>query len=380
MVEQTIEAKTFNFTNYLPNINYFLIMIWLLLITIFNIISNLFVRYRNSYFLNQPDFLLIDALLIITITILSLCYVSHTLPSRASIYFWRPMISICVFIFFTYISATFPLIKKELNKYCAHENDTFPEQIKLFSDEPINDEMDDLIGRRNFASTLKEHIYDLSIEESFVMALYGRWGEGKTSILNLLKKEMREEPHLLIYEFDPWYFGDNEALTANFYYGLNDLLEEKYFLSKKIKNALTFYPEVLLKGFAIRFHKSVTDERPLEIKKDIEQFIASIDKKVLVVIDDIDRLQREQILAVFQLIKLTSKIKNMIFLLSFDPDKVAAAIKCTQEMRDSHDYIEKIVQLPINIPMTDQSIIDKFIYYSYPETGHISEIDKLFDR
>ena len=100
----------------------------------------------------------------------------------------------------------------------------------------------------------------------------------------------------------------------------------------------------------------------------------------MIIIDDIDRLQREQILAVFQLIKLTSKIKNMIFLLSFDPDKVASAIECAQEMPDPQGYIEKIVQLPINIPMTDQNIIDKFIYYSYPEIGHRSEIDKLFDR
>ena len=179
----------------MPNIIYFLILLWLLLLTIFNIIFTFFVRLLHFYFLNQPDFLFIDALLITTTTILSLCYAFYNLPSRTSIYFWSTIISICVFITFTYISATFPLIKKDLNKYCAHENDTFPEQIKLFSDEPINDEMDDLIGRRNFASTLKEHIYDLSIEESFVMALYGRWGEGKTSILNLLKKEM-EKSHI----------------------------------------------------------------------------------------------------------------------------------------------------------------------------------------
>jgi len=377
--EQSLRTTADDLKTFMPDLVYFLILEWLLLITICSVAIAIWVRYRNSYFLKQPDFLLIDALLIVAITIFCLCWISNKLPCWGSLYFESVVISFGVFVVFTYILAIFPLIKEELKKYCNHEVAPI-EQIKLFSDEPINDEMDDLIGRRNFANALKDHIYNLSFGESFVMALYGRWGEGKTSILNLLKKEIKKETHLLVYEFDPWYFGDDNALTANFYYGLNDLLREHYYLSKKIKNALKFYPEILFKGFALRFHKSAAEDRPLEIKNDIEKFIASIDKRVLVVIDDIDRLQKEQILAVFQLIKLTSQIKNMVFLLSFDPSKVADAIKNDREMKDPQSYIEKIVQLPINIPMTDQSMIDKFIYYSYPGTGSQSEIDKLFDR
>jgi len=272
--EQSIKTTADNISTFMPDLVYFLILEWLLLITICSVAIAIWVRYRNSYFLKQPDFLLIDALLIVAVTIFCLCWFSNKLPCWGSLYFKSVVISFGVFVVFTYIFAIFPLIKEELRKYCNHE-DVPLGQIKLFSDEPINDEMDDLIGRRNFANALKDHIYNLSFEESFVMALYGRWGEGKTSILNLLKKEIKKEDHLLVYEFDPWYFGDNNALTANFYYGLNDLLQEHYFLSKKIKNALKFYPEILFKGFALRFHKAA-DDRPLEIKNDIEHFIASI--------------------------------------------------------------------------------------------------------
>jgi hypothetical protein len=377
--EQSLRATVNGITTFRPDLVYFLIFEWLILIAVWSVTTPIWVRYRNSYFLKQPVFLLIDALLIVAVTIFCLCWITRKLLCWESFYFWGAGISLGVFVVFTYIFAIFPLIKKELNKYCNHKDAPLG-QIKLFSDEPINDEIDDLIGRRSFANALKDHIYNLSFTESFVMALYGRWGEGKTSILNLLKKEIKKEANLLVYEFDPWYFGDNNALISNFYYGLNDLLREHYFLSKKIKNALKFYPEILFRGFALRFHKSATDDRPLEIKNDIENFIASIDKRVLVVIDDIDRLQKKQILAVFQLIKLASQIKNMVFLISFDPSKVALAIKNNGEMNDPQSYIEKIVQLPINIPMTDQSIIDKFIYYSHPGTGSRSEIDKLFDR
>lgn len=100
----------------------------------------------------------------------------------------------------------------------------------------------------------------------------------------------------------------------------------------------------------------------------------------MVVIDDVDRLQKNEILAVFRLIKLTSHIKNIVFLLCFDPLKVISAIKDDKEMNDPQDYIDKIVQLPIHLPMIDQTKIDQFLLFSSPDIGYTSEIDKFFNQ
>ena len=351
-----------------------LAIIYAILIALYQKTVSLFLRYRNSYFLLEPHFLAIDCFVITLLPAIVYFVYSHT---PITIHSTTLVASFAVFLIVTYFNAVIRSIKS--SPHITPNGDT--PSSTLFSDEPISRDEDDLVGRKRFAEALKEHIYNLSFVNSFVIALYGRWGEGKTSVLNLFKKDIGGERKILVYEFDPWFFGDENAIIGNFYRGLEDLLEENYFIPRGIKKYLTLYPEILIKGFvgiSLSFRKKESEDRPMEIKKKIEQFVSAMDRRVLVVIDNIDRLQRDEVLAVFRLIKLTSQMKNMVFLLSFDPSRVAETIQDTE--RDPHDYIEKIVQLPIHLPMTEQRKIDRFLLFSYPDAGYRSEIDKLFDR
>jgi len=363
---------------YRPPLFYFLIFEWLLLIIVLKWMISLWYRYRNTYFLKKPTFSWVDVIL--TSTSLPIYRLVQDFSLLSSSYFIAIAGSLGVFIIATYIFAMISVIKTNLKENKKGFTDN---QKVLLADDPITEEDQDLIGRRKFVNALKENIYNISFEKSFVMALYGCWGEGKTSILNLLKQDIKNDGNVLVYDFGPWFFGNEDALTINFYHGLEDLLQERYFLPRKIKSFLKFYPEVLVKGFAglsFQFHKSEAEDRPSELKKKIEEFVSSLDRRILVIIDDIDRLQKNEILAVFRLIKLTSHMRNMVFLLSFDPSKVASAIKNDEEMSDPRNYIEKIVQLPIHLPMTDQRKIDQFLLFSYPDIGYRSEIDKFFDQ
>lgn len=334
----------------------------------------LFLRYRNSYFLSEPHFLPVDGFVLSLLpTIIYFIYLHIDSTGRQ-------IILVASLVLFLTVAYTHSLIRSLKSSVPVTPNgDT--SRSTLFSDEPINQDDEDMIGRKRFAEALKAHIYNLSFVNSFVIALYGRWGEGKTSVLNLFKKDIKSDEKILVYEFDPWFFGDENAIVGNFYRGLEDLLQENYFIPRGVKKYLTLYPEILIKGFvgiSLSFRKKESEDRPMEIKKKIERFVSAMDKRVLVVIDNIDRLQRDEVLAVFRLVKLTSQMKNMVFLLSFDPTRVAETIQDTE--RDPHDYIEKIVQLPIHLPMTEQRKIDSFLLFSYPDAGLRSEIDKLFDQ
>lgn len=351
---------------------------WLVLLALYKKFLSLWTYYKHSYYIKETHLSWIDRIVIVSIPPLCLLNLKHFLTSD---YFLVVISSLLGFIALTYLIAVIPKIKENFQKVKLREDEFF-EKTFLYSDEPIDDSTQDSIGRGLFANALKENIYNLSFKESFVMALYGKWGEGKTSILNLLRKIIREENKILVYEFDPWFYGSEDALTTNFYRGLEDLLQEYYFIPHKVKKVLRFYPEILIKGFTnigIDFKNKESEDRPIEIKKEIEGFIAGLDKRILVIIDDIDRLQKEEVLAIFRLIKLTSHIKNLVFLISFDASRVVKILGYT-DFEDPQSYIEKIIQLPINLPMTDQSKIDKFLLYSYPAIEHKSEIDKLFDR
>ncbi len=351
------------------------VVMYVFLIALYQKTVSFFLRYRNSYFLSEPHFLAVDFFILALLpALVYFAYLLLDITAQSTI-----LIASAVLFF---VAEYFHAVSKSIKTMAfTNAQDERSQASTLFSDEPISRDEEDLVGRKRFAEALKEHIYNLSFVNSFVIALYGRWGEGKTSILNLFKKEVKNDGKILIYEFDPWFFGDENAIVGNFYRGLEDLLQENYFIPRDTKKYLTLYPEILIKGFvglSFNFHRKESEDRPMEIKKKIEQFVSAMDKRVLVVIDNIDRLQREEVLAVFRLVKLTSQMKNMVFLLSFDPSRVAETIKDTE--RDPYDYIEKIVQLPIHLPMTEQRKIDRFLLFSYPDVGYRSEIDKLFDR
>ena len=86
-----------------------------------------------------------------------------------------------------------------------------------------------------------------------------------------------------------------------------------------------------------------------EQKKTVEKLLREFDKKLLIVIDDIDRLSNDQIRQVFQLVTSVAKFPNTIYFLAFDRKIVVNALEKVQE-GNGQDYLEKVIQVPLNVP------------------------------
>lgn len=71
--------------------------------------------------------------------------------------------------------------------------------------------------------------------------------------------------------------------------------------------------------------------------------------KIIVSIDDIDRLSEDEIIAVFQLVKALADFPNAVYLLAFDYDVVVRALATVQH-GDGREYLEKVIQVPFEIP------------------------------
>lgn len=83
--------------------------------------------------------------------------------------------------------------------------------------------------------------------------------------------------------------------------------------------------------------------------------------RIVISIDDIDRLSEEEIIAVFQVVKALADFPKTIYLLAFDYDVVINALSKVQSGKGKA-YLEKIVQVPIQIPMPNMSsIFESFI-------------------
>ena len=245
--------------------------------------------------------------------------------------------------------------------------------IDINADKPITKIDEDILGRQKFVDNLVNIITSYKDTNSLTIGLYGKWGSGKTSIINLTASNLETQGYKII-NFNPWYFKGQDELIQfffkEFYNQLDMVNYHKIFtklgnMLKKIGQILSFgkyipvispYATIiapLIKEYGealdnLTYKKSLED-----IKSKISKSLIKLDKKIIIFIDDVDRLSDIEICQIFQLVRLLGDFKNVIYVLAMDKEVVVSALQNSQK-EHSEVYIEKIIQLPINVPDVPQ--------------------------
>ena len=90
-------------------------------------------------------------------------------------------------------------------------------------DQPIYSKKDDILGRSSFAEALGDAILSYKEKDSVVVGLFGEWGSGKTSVINMALEhidtisENKEYERPVIIKFNPWNFSEQNQLIAQFF-------------------------------------------------------------------------------------------------------------------------------------------------------------------
>ena len=342
-------------------------LILLLLILTTGRLKKLLYRCKNTYILEDPSSLYpLNILLFIFFSILLIIrfqneYISILNISLKFIVF----LSINFILVIIWFLSSFYWKPKKVRK-------TIPNKDKFsLSEDAIQFPEQDLLDREKFIGDLQREIENIPFSDSFVFGLYGSWGEGKTSVINLLKNKFKESEDFLIVNFDPWNFKDEEAILSAFYSQIEKSFSQK-FIFPGFKKTIMKYQNIISMGLSqtgIKIDFSDTKESIEEIRQRIESHITQTKKKIIIFVDDIDRLQPKEILLVFKLVRLSANFKNTIFLLAFDPVLVQNYFKI--DLKIDSEFLEKIVQKPIPLPAIEQQDIDQFLD---------KHIEKLFDE
>ena len=253
------------------------------------------------------------------------------------------------------------------------------------TDRPINKSEEDLLGRASFSKYLGEAIYKYKGSDGLVIGLFGKWGTGKTSIINMAKEEIEkqsenDENRPIIMDFSPWNYSDKNDLISLFFQSLKSKfdLEKNEKLEKDFGEALSNYAEAfellsivpmfgsglakLLKIIAKSEGNNLMKIPDLDsTKKKLEEKLRDSEQKIIIVIDDIDRLTNPQIRDIFQLVKQVANFPNIIYILSMDRDVVSRALEEVHKI-DGNQYLEKIIQLPFEIPELKKYKLDKIFF------------------
>ena len=250
----------------------------------------------------------------------------------------------------------------------------------FYSEKPIISKNEDLLGRKKVASDLAKEIEYYKNKDSLTIGIVGKWGSGKTSFINMVLENFEENDDYIIIKFNPWNISSRKQLISDFFLQLSNNIEKKGSneiieaigkslgtLSKFFKplgfipalSVLSTIGDITEKASEFINEYVESEKEDLESLKDnINNELTNLDKKIIIVIDDIDRLCDDEIREIFQLVKSIADFKNTIYILSYDREIVTKALDKTQQDK-GEEYLEKIVQVPLVLPYISKSDLDK---------------------
>lgn len=212
-------------------------------------------------------------------------------------------------------------------------------------------------GREKAAKELAFRITRTYSKRAFAIAIEGEWGTGKTVFLKQIQKELKklEDPDLIIIEFNPWDGNMPNSIVENFFEVLSDALGEyssqlSWQINSYMDNLIRSNDNTLVNGI-LHFFKSLFGSSALSTQfKHINDTLKQLDKQLIIFIDDIDRLDKNEIYQVIKLIRNTANFHNTMFIAAFDRPYVVKALE--KFNKHNHDlFLEKIFQLEIQLPV-----------------------------
>jgi hypothetical protein len=260
------------------------------------------------------------------------------------------------------------------------------------SDDAVRTREDDLLGRWPLATRIYETIRLNPVDQPLRIAIYGKWGEGKTSVANLVSNIARANGDI-VFNFCPWGSRNSGNLWSRFLVDLYSVLgesgvalpEDLSFKSykggavlEKIKGAVR---ELSGEGGAIqekfginlsnidilaRFMTTFSDDTSTVLRK--------LGKRVIVVVDDLDRTDPAIVPDILYAFSEVLQVPHLVFILCLDPTMVAAALEKGNRGWRNPGFLEKIIDIPFWLSRPSPHALYELAHkYIVEDTGIVSD-------
>ena len=263
------------------------------------------------------------------------------------------------------------------------------------ADAPIATFEQDELSFAPLARGLSREILNLDRKTSFVVAINGPWGSGKTSLINLVQAALKDQmqakhggEELLLFPYSPWLVSNREALLrdllpqiAKLIMGQNPWWDHRHWGVRRAANKLRRYARAV-RGVELGFNIATAtatffgvpipaslspiavltkklgglvgvatgaDPTLDELRHEARKALEAIEMRLVVVLDDLDRLEPSEVLDLARLLRSTLDLPHLSFLVAYDRVQVSAGIG-KQLGVDGEQYLEKIIQIDVGVP------------------------------
>ncbi|MDP1831260.1 MAG: P-loop NTPase fold protein [Geothrix sp.] len=241
------------------------------------------------------------------------------------------------------------------------------------SDQPVSNKLEDQLNRAAFSERVSEILASVPLRDNLVVGIHGPWGDGKTSVLNLIRAELGGYHDIIVRDFNPWRLTDEEQMLRGFITMLASSIGES--LATPGERAQSMFRKWAGKGRLVtkplswvwkpaetadellaalgKVAKSGDSLALDDLRGRLVECLGGSLKRVVVLIDDVDRLDKHETYTLFKLIKACADFPNVCYLLAFDDVAVAKTLGDRYGEGGElagRSFLEKIIQVPLKLP------------------------------
>ena len=248
-----------------------------------------------------------------------------------------------------------------------------------YNDAPIKSLTEDLFDVKNYVGGLCKFI--LECETPMTVSIQGDWGSGKTSMMNMIQTKLGKR--VLPIWFNTWQFSQFQLGNSLAISMLEVLLKElggdtkildgiTHRMTDMIKITSVAALERLLgsimaskaENFLDSFSEKSCVQEITELKNKFQEAIAAKIKapieRVVVFVDDLDRLEPAKAIELLEVLKLFIDCKDCVFVLAVDYEVVTLGIRQKYgsdiNAAKGKSFFDKIIQLPFKMPVAQYDI------------------------
>lgn len=218
----------------------------------------------------------------------------------------------------------------------------------------------DITKRKAFAKNIIDKINYTDNKSSFAIGIIGEYGSGKSVFLKFLKDHIDPKESIII-NFNPWNYSTSTILVEKFFFEFTNSFKND---GSILFNLITDYSKNFIDdktfGSLIKTTMNLnysTLENQLE---KINNYLEKLNKRIFIFIDDLDRLDKNEIIEVLKLIRNTANFKNTVFIVTYDREYILNSIKGIIDSRYK-TYLDKIFQIEIPLPKYEDNIIGEYL-------------------
>lgn len=262
------------------------------------------------------------------------------------------------------------LYHKKVVSSISGNNSDENNNVAFHRDDAIDCFADDVFGLEGQVNRILGYLNNTDVSNNaYSIGLVGRWGEGKSSLMNLVKSELPTNKFVFL-DYNPRISKDAKHIQSDFLTTLKQVLTPQIpgfdHIIAKYAEAINIVDNKL--GILARLLKQITahkEEDANQLRKSIEEAITNNGKIILVFIDDLDRLTGEELIEVMKLLSKNGAFKNMFFITAFDKEYVNNAIRNYLSGDNSINYTDKYfnteIPVPIHAPHRLRSLLEQML-------------------